>query len=45
MPVASLRCRSARFDDEMLNQMDKIATFKNYSVGKGIFMGDQNQGR
>jgi len=31
MPLASLRCRSARFDDERLNQKVKIATFKNRS--------------
>jgi len=29
MPLASLRCRSARFDDERLNQKVKIATLKN----------------
>jgi len=28
MPLASLRCRSARFDDESLNQKVKIATLK-----------------
>jgi len=28
MPLASLRCRSARFDDERLNQKVKIATLK-----------------
>jgi len=28
MPLASLRCRSARFDVEMLNQKVKIATLK-----------------
>jgi len=32
MPLASLRCRSARFDDERLNQKVKIATLKNISV-------------
>jgi len=32
MPLASLRCRSDRFDDERLNQKVKIATLKNYSV-------------
>jgi len=28
MPLASLRCRSAQFDDERLNQKAKIATLK-----------------
>ena len=28
MPLASLRCRSARCDDEKLNQKVKIATLK-----------------
>jgi len=30
MPLASLRCRSARFDDERLNQKVKIATLKKF---------------
>jgi len=32
MPLASLRCRSARFDDKTLNQKLKIATLKNSSI-------------
>ena len=32
MPLASLSCRYARFDDEGLNQKVKIATLKNKSV-------------
>jgi len=32
MRLASLRCRSARFDDERLNQKVKIAALKNSFV-------------
>jgi len=32
MPLALLRSRSARFDDEKLNQEVKIATLKSLSV-------------
>ena len=36
MPLASLRCRSARFDDGRLNQKVKIATLKNKSADQAM---------
>jgi len=45
MPLASLRCRSARFDDGRLNQKVEIAGYDDFlltkltkgTLGKGIF--------
>jgi len=43
MPLALLRCRSARFDDGRLNQKVKIATLKNKSrVPEGMYNVDRN---
>jgi len=36
MPLASLRCRSARFDEGRLNQKVKIATLKNECVLESV---------